>query len=211
MALLGLRLRKSEKVLASFAAVTAALWAIKPVHEILDPLWIVSFAVSLVLGIVVVTSRLVAVGRWVVRRTLRRVRYRMVAVFFFVGALPVTFSVLLLLLGVSFLFGPLTAYMLTTELRQVRERLDAVAGPLAWQLRDVPTDEWRSLLEEFHGHAEPDFPGLTLQAEFEGMRTSVPSGWLRSEIPPDLGVAPGVVRYENEMLLAAIRETPSRP
>ena len=208
MAPLGLRLRKSEKVLASFAAVTAAVWAIEPIHEILYPVRIVSFAVSLVLGIVVVTSRLAAVGRWVVRRTLRRVRYRMVAVFFFVGALPITFSVLLLLLGVSFLFGPLTADMLTTELRQVRERVDAVAGPLAWQLRDVPTDERRSLLEEFHGRAEPDYPGLTIQAELEGMRTSLPSGWLRSEIPPDLGLAPGVVRYGNEMLLAAILETP---
>ena len=208
MALLGLRLRKSEKVLTSFAAMTAALWAIEPIYEILYPVWIVSFAVSLVLASVVVTSRLAAMGRWVVRRTLRRVRYRMVAVFFFVGALPVTISVLLLLLGVSFLLGPLTAYMLTTELRQVRERLDAIAGPLAWQLRDIPTDERRSLLEEFHGRAEPEFPGLRIQADFEGMRTSVPSGWLRSEIPPDLGVAPGVVRYGNELLLAAIRETP---
>ena len=168
MARLGLSLRKSEKVLAACSTVTAAVWAIEPLYEILYPAWIVSFALSLVLGSVVVTSRLAAMGRWLVRRTLWRVRYRMVAVFFFVGALPVTFSVLLHLLGVSFLFGPLTAYMLTTELEQVRERLDAVAGPLAWQLRDVPTDERPSLLEEFHRRAEPDFPGLTIQAEFEG-------------------------------------------
>lgn len=209
MALLGLSLRKSEKVLAPFAAVTAAVWAIEPIYEILYPVWIVLFAVSLVLGGVVLTSRLAAMGRWVVRRTLRRVRYRTVAEFFLVGALPVTFSVLLLLQGVSFLLGPLTACMLTTELRQVREGLDAVAGPLARQLRDIPTDEWRSLLEEFHGRAEADFPGLTIKAEFEGARTSVPSGWLRSEIPSDLDVAPGVVRYGSELLLAAVREPPS--
>ncbi len=50
MLLLGLRLRQSEMVLASFAAVTAAVWAIKPVGKILFPVWIVSFGVSLVLG-----------------------------------------------------------------------------------------------------------------------------------------------------------------
>ena len=131
MALLAPSLRKSEKVLATFAVVTAAVWAIEPIHEILYPVWIVSFAVSLVLGSVVLTSRLAAMGQWVVRRTLRRVRYRMVAVVFFVWALPVTLSVMLPPLGVSSLLGPLTAYMLTTELRQVRERLDAVNGPLA--------------------------------------------------------------------------------
>ncbi len=210
MARLGLRLRKSEKVLAAFAGVTAAVWAIEPLYEILYPAWIVLLALSLVLGSVAVTSRLAAMGRWIVRRMLWRVRYRMVAVFFFVGALPVTFSLLMLLLGASFLFGPLTAYMLTTELGRFSERLATVAGPLALQVQSAPTDERHSLLEEFHGSAEQEFPGLVIQAEYEGIRASVPSGRLRSEIPPGLVEGPSVVRSGNDMLLAAIRETPQR-
>lgn len=64
MLLLGLRLRQSEMVLASFAAVTAAVWAIKPVGEILFPVWIVSFGVSLVLGSAVWAEPVAGSSNW---------------------------------------------------------------------------------------------------------------------------------------------------
>lgn len=64
MPLLGLGLRKSEMVLASFAAVTAAVWAVKPIGEILYPVRIVSFGVPLALGSAVWAEPVAGSSNW---------------------------------------------------------------------------------------------------------------------------------------------------
>ncbi len=206
MPLLGLSLRRLEKALVALLAVSGTIWLIEPLHMAIRPYWLIAVVLSVCLGCVVATARLFSLARWVVRRALWRVRHRMVVVFFFVGALPVTLSVLLVLLAVSFLFGPLTAYLLTTELEQVGQRLSAAAGPLALHLQEAPSDRWPSVLDTFHADAEPDFPGLVIQAEFGGTKISVPRPGLAQEVPASLGEARGLVRSGDALYIVTIEE-----
>ena len=170
----------------------------------------VALVLCVILGIAVVTSRLIALGRRIAGAMLWRVRHRMIGVFFFVGVLPVTLSVFLLLLGMLFLFGPLTAYVLTSELEQVGGELDAAVASLAWQSREIPENERSSWLEDFRRHTEARFPDLIIQAQYGGTRMTLPESRLQTAIPPDLSDSQGIVQSGSEMLLAAMRET-SRP
>ena len=206
MGLTGIRLRRSEWALAALATVTAGAWLGESALASLYPVRVVGLTICLLLGTVVVAARLVGLGRWVVRKALWRVRHRMVAVFFFVGALPVTLSVLLLLLAVSFLFGPLTAYMLTTEVERLGERLSAAASPLALQLRQAREDDRRSILEAFQANMAREIPGLVVQAEIDGDRMSFPGPPLGRQIPPDLRESRGLVRSGGVLYQAIIED-----
>ncbi len=204
-------LRKSEKVLAVLVLAAGALWLTEPTHSLMHLARGIALVLAVILGIAVTTSRLIGLGRRIARAMLWRVRHRMVGVFFFVGVLPVTLSLLLLLFGALFLFGPLTAYVLTAELEQIGGQMDEAATLLAWQVRDTSPAALRSLLEDFRRSAEPNLPGLIIHAEYGGSPVAAPESRLRAGIPPNLGEARGMVQSGSEMLLAVGRETSQPP
>lgn len=203
---LGLSFSKSEKVLAALAAATLVLWLLQPTFSFLQPYRQFALALLLILGGLISMIRLTAVGQWLVRKFLWRVRHRMVAVFFFVGALPISIGALLAIWGVLLLLGPLTAYMVATQFQRQVERIQATAQPLLWQLRDEPQAGRLAILKRFHEQAEETFPGMAIQADFPAARISFPEESLPERMPSKLRTERTLVRGEDGLYLAAFAE-----
>lgn len=200
---LGLRLGRPERVLAVLAAGTFLLWVLQSAVPSLAPYRRFALALLLILGGLVGMVRLVGAGQWLARKVLWRVRHRMVAVFFFVGVLPISLGALLVLWGVLLLMGPLLAYVVGSQFRTEAERLESAAGLLHRQLHDEPPAERKAAIERLHAYAAEDFPGLAIVAEFDGTRTSHPVGALPGAIPAEAGALLGLVRQGESLYLAA--------
>ncbi len=142
--------------------------------------------------------------RWAARQFLWRVRHRMAAVFFFVGALPLTFGGLLALWGLWPLFGSLTAYMVTAQVGLRAERLDATAESLLWQLRAVPPEQCDELLKSFAASSSSQFPLLEARANVGGADLAVPQSAAAWTLPDKLADHVGPVRRGGENLLTSL-------
>ena len=204
MSWLGLSFGKSEKALVGLAAVSLALSLLQPAFAFLQPVRQFALALLLILGGLFAMVRLVDLGRWLVRKLLWRVRHRMVAVFFFVGVLPISLGALLAAWGGSLLLGPFTAYAVLTEFREEVGRLESMARPLLWQAREAPAAQRRALLERFQADASHEFPGLVLRIESGGSRTAVSGEALRGAIPSNLREPGALVRTPEGLFLAAV-------
>lgn len=199
----GLRFGYSERILVALAIAAAIAWLLQPLADSLQALWQFLLAALLILGGFALTHRLIGIGRRVARRVLWRVRHRMVAVFFFVGILPISLGALLVMWGAFLLLGPLTAYMVSTEIARYAERMQATAEPLLWQLRDLPASARPGALERFLADAGARFPELALQADFDGVRRSWPEGQLAEAVPSKILEGQPLVLREGRILIAA--------
>lgn len=169
---------RTDTVLILLAVVMAALWLLQSVVSALEPHLRLVQALLMLSGGLLVVYRLMALGRWLVRKLLWRVRHRMIAVFFFVGALPISLGALVAAWGIIVLLGPVTAHLVTVEFLRQSSRLEAIAAPLLWQLRALPPGDRPAFLSRFHAQATGQFPGLMLQAELDGITESLPEGSL---------------------------------
>lgn len=187
----GLRFGRFERILVALAIAVAVAWLLSPLAGSLQALWRFLLALLLILGGFVLTRRLIGTARRVARRVLWRVRHRMVAVFFFVGVLPISLGALLVVWGAFLLLGPLTEYVVSTQFARYAERMQAMAEPLLWQLRDLPASARPGALERFLADAGARFPELAIQADFGGVRQSLRRDWSwpdsRLAMPADLG------------------------
>lgn len=203
---LGLSFGKSEKALAALAVTSLALTLLEPTFESLQPFRQFALALLLILGGLVAMMRMSRLGVWLARKFLWRVRHRMVAVFFFVGALPISIGALMVTWGIFVLLGPVTAYMLTSQLQGQVDRIQAMAEPIAWQLRNQSHAERLASLADFHAGAEQTFPGLAIQAEFDSIRISYPEGSLIGEMPSKLRTERALVRIGGAVYLASVAD-----
>ena len=201
-----LKLNRIDSVLLSLAAIVAVLWLLRSVVSTPAPqLRLIQALLVLFVGLFAV-YRLMALGRWVVRRLLWRVRHRMIAVFFFIGVLPISLGALVVAWGVVLLLGPVTAHLITEEFSRQASRMEAMAAPLLWQLRDLPPADRPAFLLRYHAQAEPRFPGLMLQAEVDGTTASYPDGSLAGALPTRLPESGGLVRSGAGYSLAAVSQ-----
>lgn len=203
MRFLGLGFGKSEKALAAMAAATAVLALLETALPSLQSLRQFAMALVLILGGLLAMIRLGRLGAWLIRRFLWRVRHRMVAVFFFVGALPISFGALVATWGVALMLGPITGYMVTAHFLRHSDRIEAVTESLMWQLRNQAQPDRPATVASFHRHAEERFPGVLIQAEFEGVRVSYPEGSLAGEMPSRLGEEWAMLRRSDGLFLTA--------
>lgn len=201
-----LRLNRIDRVLLLLAALMAALWLLRSVVSTLEPHLQLIQALLVLFGGLFAVYRLMALGRWVVRKLLWRVRHRMIAVFFFVGVLPISLGALVVAWGVILLLGPVTAHLITEEFSQQASRMEAAAAPLLWQLRDLPPADRPAFLLRYHSQAEARFPGLMLQAELDGTTASFPEGSLAGALPSQLPESGGLVRKDDAFFLAAVAQ-----
>lgn len=201
-----LKLNRIDSVLLLLAALMAALWLLRSVVSTLEPHLQLIQALLVLFGGLFAVYRLMALGRWVVRKLLWRVRHRMIAVFFFVGVLPISLGALVVAWGVILLLGPVTAHLITEEFSRQASRLEAAAAPLLWQLRDLPPADRPAFLLRYHGQAESRFPGLMLQAELDGTTASFPEGSLAGVLPSRLPESGGLVRKDDAFFLAAVAQ-----
>ena len=201
-----LKLNWIDSALLLLAALIAALWLLPSVVSRLGPhLQLIQALLVLFVGLFAV-YRLMALGRWVARKLLWRVRHRMIAVFFFVGVLPISLGALVVAWGVILLLGPVTAHLITEAFSRQGTRMEATAAPLLWQLRDLPPADRPAFLRRYHAQAEPRFPGLMLRAELDGTTASYPEGSLAGALPSQLPELGGLVRSDDGYFLAAVAQ-----
>lgn len=199
----GLRFGNFERILVALAIAVALAWALQPLADSLQALWRFLLALLLILGGFGLTRRLIGIARRVAQRVLWRVRHRMVAVFFFVGVLPISLGALLVAWGAFLLLGPLTEYVVSTQFARYAERMQAMAQPLLWQLRDLPAPARPDALERFLADAGARFPELAIQADFGGVRQSRPEGRLAEALPSKVFEGQPLVLREGRILIAA--------
>jgi len=199
-----------DTFLILLALLIAALWLLQSVVSPLEPYLRSAQALLMLSGGLLVVYRLMALGRWLVRKLLWRVRHRMIAVFFFVGVLPISLGALVVAWGIIVLLGPVTAHLVTVEFLRQSSRLEAIAAPLLWQLRALPPGDRPAFLRRFHAQATGHFPGLMLQAELDGTTESFPQGSLPGVLPTQLPQGGGLVRTDDAFLLAAVAQERSQ-
>lgn len=209
MALPSLKLNRIDIALLLLATLMALLWLLQSAIPELQPYLQLFQALLVLSGGLFVVYRLMALGRWVVRKFLWRVRHRMIAVFFFVGALPISLGALVVAWGIIVLLGPVTAHLVTVEVSRQASRLEATAAPLLWQLRELPPEERPALMQRYHMQAAPRFPGLILQAEVDGITASYPEGSLSGLLPAQVPDGGALVRKDDAFLLAAMAQEES--
>lgn len=201
-----LKLNRIDSVLLLLAVLMAVLWLLRSAVSTLEPHVQLIQALLALFGGLFAVYRLMALGRWVVRKLLWRVRHRMIAVFFFIGVLPISLGVLVVAWGVILLLGPVTAHLITEEFSRQASRMEAAAAPLLWQLRDLPPADRPAFLLRYHSQAEARFPGLMLQAELDGTTASFPEGSLAGALPSQLPESGGLVRKDDAFFLAAVAQ-----
>ncbi len=207
MGVRGLSLGRLDKVLLAFGAAILALVALEPAVPALAATRWYLLAVLIPLGLLALARRLLSLARWIARQALWRVRHRMLAVFFFVGVVPVSLAVLGALGGGLLLFGPVTANVFTTQFAGVAERLGSIAQPFLWELRYAPKSRVPELLGRFHSSASELFPDLTVHLELDGTAYSLPSDAdeeSRGPLAPAQG--PLRIRGEETLLVVEVRD-----
>lgn len=195
-----------DTCLILLAILMAALWLLQSVVTALDPYLRLVQALLALSGGLLLSYRLMALGRWLVGKLLWRVRHRMIAVFFFVGVLPISLGALVVAWGVIVLLGPVTAHLVTVEFSRQSSRMEAMAAPLLWHLRGLSPSERSEYLRRFHAQAAGRLPGLMLQAEFDGITVSFPEGSLSGVLPTQLPAGGGLVRKNDAFFLAAVAQ-----
>ena len=197
---------KRVKALACVALVTLALGLIRGVFG--PVIGIVDFALTvllIVLGMVGVYGVL-KLALSVARRALWRVRHRMVAVFFFVGVLPLGIAAVLVVMVIQLLLAPLTAYVVNSKFVDYGERMNAAADALLWQLRETPAADLLPTLERFRDEASDTFPEAAFLFQREGVAWAFPEGELVGPVPSNLPETGTVMQTKGRVLVAAVAQ-----
>ncbi len=202
------KLGKSDIALFVLVALYLGLWPLESSVQFVLSLRQLLQGFIYILGGLVLMRWVILGIQWTTRQFLWRVRHRMVAVFFFVGALPLVLGGFMVVWGTALLFGPLAAYMVTTQVGLRAERLNATADSLLWQLRASPEAQRADILEKFVTAAQTRFPSLEGRAKIGGSDYSAPEGIERLAIPNKLATHVGAVRRDAQSLLTALQTDP---
>ena len=138
------------------------------------------------------------------RHALWRVRHRMVAVFFFVGVLPLSIAAVLVALVIQLLLAPLTAYVATSRFVAYGDRVKAAADTLLWQLRETDDADLLPALERFRDEASGTFPEAAFLFQRQGATWAFPEGELAGPVPSNLPASGAVVLTQGRVVVAAM-------
>ena len=201
MGSLGLHSSKVEKTLVVLAAVSLALWLLQFLFEGLQPYHRLTLSLLVLFGGLVCAYWLVRVARWVGRKAMWRVRHRMVAVFFFVGALPLSLGVVLVAVGMLLAVGPLTAYIFSAPFEELADRMQATTRALSWQLQSIPASQRAATLNQFQAAAEEMYPGIEFRLDSNGVQLASPEGALDYSVPSEILDSTALVRKDQTLLM----------
>ena len=200
---LGLRIGRSEKALAMLIAATLLVALLESLLPSLHSVSQFVLALALILAGLLAMITLGRLGAWLVRRFLWRVRHRMVAVFFFVGVLPISIGALLATWGATVMLGPVTGYIVASQFQRQHDRFEALAEALVWQLQNEPQQDRPAIIASFREKAVERFPGLQVRSEFDGAQVSYPEASLPGERPSEWGTEAALVRKGDEVFIVA--------
>lgn len=203
MSSLGLHSGKVAKTLVALTTVSLALWLLQFLFEGLQPYHRLALSVLVLAGGLALGYWLLRAARWVGRKALWRVRHRMVAVFFFVGALPLALGVLLVTVGMLLAFGSLSGYVFSAPFTDLAGRMRATTEALSWQLQSSPAAQWARILNRFQAAAERMYPGAQFRLDLDGVRLESPEGALNYSVPPEIVDSTTLIRKgESPFMLA---------
>lgn len=203
MSSLGLHSGKVAKALVALATVSLALWLLQLLFEGVQPFHRLALSLLVLCGGFALGYWLLRAARWVGRKALWRVRHRMVAVFFFVGALPLALGVLLVTVGMLLTFGSLTGYVFSAPFTDLAERMRATTRALSWQLQSTPTAQRAAIMNQFQAAAERVFPGVAFRLDLDGVRLGFPEGALHYSVPPEILDSTTLIRKDESPFMMA--------
>lgn len=204
MARLDLGAHKRSQALGGIALITLALglarWAFGPLHALAEFALATLLLVWGLAGAYGASKLALAAGR----RALWRVRHRMVAVFFFVGVLPLSIAAVLVVLVIQLLLAPLTAYVATSRFVDYGDRVKAATDALLWQLRETDDADLLPALERFRDEASDTFPEAAFLFQRQDSTWAFPEGELAAPVPSNLPESGAVVLARGRVLVAAM-------
>ena len=203
MSSLGLHSGRVAKTLGALATVSLALWLLQFLFEGLQPYHRLALALLVLFGGLALGYWLLRAAKWVGRKALWRVRHRMVAVFFFVGALPLALGVLLVTAGMLLAFGSLTGLVFREPFTDLSQRMQATTRALSWQLQSTPAAQRAAILNGFHAAAERLYPGVQFRLDLDGVRIESPEGALTYSVPPEILVSTTLIRKDDTPFMMA--------
>lgn len=195
---------RRTKVLGGIALATLALalarWAFGPWHALAEFALAALLLVWGMAGAYGVAKLALAAAR----HALWRVRHRMVAVFFFVGVLPLGLTAVLVVMVIQLLLAPLTAYVTSSRFVDYGERVQAAAYALLWQLDETDAADMLPTLERFRDDASGTFPGAAFLFQRDDTLWAFPEGELAGPVPSNLPETGAVVLTQGRLFVAAM-------
>ena len=154
------------------------------------------------IGSVVVARFAIRGTNALIRRFLWRVRHRLIAVYLFVGVIPLALAVTLAVLGLVLLFGPVAAYMVRSNLDQHATALQSAAASFGWELRATEPGRRREAAARFISDASQRFPGIMLRVDTPQGPAGFPPWLVDDRLPDTIDNFQGVLRRDGKLYLA---------
>jgi phosphoserine phosphatase RsbU/P len=118
------------------------------------------------------------------RRTVWRLRNRLILAYVFIGVVPITLILVMLGLGMYILMGQVATYLMTAELNRRNEVVRDCAYALAWHVADhLGSDQGESAANQFMQPLRRRLAGLQAVVRVDGKTFQVPSNAGVSEYP----------------------------
>ncbi len=197
------RLSFWEKALLVLVALYLALWPFESSVGIVYTLRVALQFSVYAIGSIVLIRLVYALLRIVIRRFLWRVRHRMAVAYVLAGVIPLSLLAALSVVGGYMIFGPLAAFLVTSELEKRSEAFFASADSHAWQLRSAAPERRPELGRRFLEDATERYPGLLMRYETPTAAVAIPASFQRAVPPVSLRNYRGVVRRAGKLYLSA--------
>ncbi len=109
------------------------------------------------------------------RRTVWRLRNRLILAYVFIGVVPITLILVMLGLGMYILMGQVATYLMTAELNRRNEVVRDCAYALAWHVADhLGSDQGESAANQFIQPLRRRLAGLQAVLRVDGQDLSSP-------------------------------------
>jgi len=205
------RLSFWEKALLVLVALYLALWPFESSVGFVYTLRVILEFAVYAIGSIVLIRLVYALLRVLIRRFLWRVRHRMAVAYVLAGVIPLTLLAAQGLVGVSLIFGPLAAFLVTSELEKRSEALFALADSHAWQLRAASAERRFEIGRQFVEDAAEVYPGVMVRYESPTATVAIPASFQQAGLPESLKNYRGVVRRSGKLYLSAFVHSNSTP
>ena len=118
------------------------------------------------------------------RRTVWRLRNRLILAYVFIGVVPITLILVMLGLGMYILMGQVATYLMTAELNRRNEVVRDCAYALAWNVADhLGSDQGESAANQFIQPLRRRLAGLQAVMRVDGKTLQIPRNAGVSEFP----------------------------
>ena len=196
------KLSRWDKTLLLLVGVYLLLWPVEPFSALILQTRVGLQIAIYVIGSVVVVRFAIRGTKALIGRFLWRVRHRMIAVYLFVGVIPLALAITLAGLGLSLLFGPVAAYMVRSNLDQHAAALQSSAASFGWELRATEPGRRREAAARFISDASERFPGIMLRVDTPRGPAGFPPWLVEERLPDTIHKFQGVLRRDGTLYLA---------